>query len=150
MNKAYPSPLHDRNPECIEAIAELHAEVEEFRSWQARQNGSLDRMAEQMSQMRTDIGRMDEKLSMLIARQAEDRQRIEVIKAAPSEPATDTTRGLIRTVITKYPLGAGIILGLVLATFLVLGSDFLRGTIRSALPHSAPTHATPQFTPIGR
>ncbi len=70
------SPLHARNPECIEAIAELHAEVQEFRSWQSRQNGSLDRMAEQMSHMRVTVGIMDEKLSVLIARQAEDRDAV--------------------------------------------------------------------------
>ena len=86
---------HDRHPECIEVMATLEAEVAEFRSWQDRQNGSLTRMAESLGQMRLDMGRMDEKLSTLISRQAEDRQRVDHMAApapASSPEAKDKPR----------------------------------------------------------
>ena len=91
------SPLHDRNPECIEALATLDAEVREFRSWQDRQNGSLVRMAESLSGMRVDMTRMSEQLSVLIARQAEDRQRVDHMAAVPApssgpQPAVPDTK----------------------------------------------------------
>lgn len=94
-----PDATHNRNPECIEAIAELGGRVTGLEHWQARQNGSLGKLVDAFHAQSERLAGMDEKLSTLIARQAEDRQRVEklqnthdsgpVVAAAPARPPAE-------------------------------------------------------------
>ena len=88
-------PQHERNPECIEALTELDARARELERWQARQNGSLSKLADAVSAQNERLGRMDEKLSTLIARQAEDRTRMEAWHNQPAPaPASSSSRAI--------------------------------------------------------
>ena len=96
---------HVRHPECIEAFSVLRSEVRDLRRGEDRQNGSLEKLVDAVHTQGVRLVSMDEKLSMLIVRQvedreqqAEDRRRIERLHdsgpvhrepaPAPKEPAS--------------------------------------------------------------
>ena len=108
---------HIRHPECIEAFSALTGEVRDLRRWQDRQNGSLGKLVDAVHAQCERLMVMDEKLSTLIARQAEDRQRVDRLHdsgpvhrepaSAPKEPAGEKPRWWYLLLGAALAAGAG-------------------------------------------
>lgn len=86
------SPLDARSDLCIDHGARLAA----LERWQERQNGSLTKLVDAMHAQGERLAGMDEKLSTLIARQAEDRAAVERLRnthdSGPIPPAASIAK----------------------------------------------------------
>jgi len=140
---------HDRNPECIEELKEHEVRLEvlgrqlevlpelalrlaKVEEWVSQQNGTLKRVAERVEQILQDLAGLRQH-SADFEKGLEDYR---VLREQREQPADEPGKiGLIKTVCTRYPLGTGILLGLLLGAVLVLGSDWLRGSLDHGVQH---------------
>lgn len=151
------SPLDARSDLCIDHGARLAA----LERWQERQNGSLTKLVDAMHSQGERLAGMDEKLSTLIARQAEDRAAVEKLRnthdSGPIPPAASIAKPPEQqldavTRVTGLPLWKLIFGALLAGAALVSGSKATDALFRWINPPSvqavsAPTQPAPTVQP---
>jgi len=82
------SPLDARFPDCVDHGSRISA----LERWLERQNGTLAKFVDALHDQGARLAAMDEKLSMLIARQMEDREAVTRLREIVEESSFEAAK----------------------------------------------------------
>ena len=127
----------------LESLPAIHERLAAMETWVKRQNGTMQEMAQTLKEVLHNLTVWIEHSRLF----EEETKAYRTMRQEKEAPVEDKKAGLFRTMLNRYPLGTGLLLGLILAAVLVLGSDWLRGTLSTVVEHKLGTQPTPTALP---